>query len=168
MCSKPVAIVLGILSFIPPFNGLLRFYLKRPVSGVLFTATAGFVWIGNILDIVQIPDLVRDANRRIKRREILRELPDDPTEEEPARRLSNRTSEKRVERVVLLSAKRHDGYTTPSEVALEGDISIEEARKTLDYLVSQGFVEMKVSKSGVVAYYLPDLLGQTPEQFEDL
>ncbi len=39
---------------------------------------------------------------------------------------------------------------------------------TPDCLVSQGSAEMKVSKSGVVAYYLPDLLGETPEQFEAL
>ena len=37
MHSKAVALVLGILSFVPPFSGLARFYLKRNPTGVIFT-----------------------------------------------------------------------------------------------------------------------------------
>ena len=50
MYSKAIAFVLGIISFVPPFSGLLRFYLKRNVTGVLYSLTAGFCFIGNILD----------------------------------------------------------------------------------------------------------------------
>ena len=68
MYSTAVAYVLGILSFVPPFNGLLRFYLKRHGLGAIYTATMGLFWIGNILDVVQVPMLVKDANMRRARR----------------------------------------------------------------------------------------------------
>ena len=70
---------------------------------------------------------------------------------------------------MLRSAKDNGGYTTPSEVALAGNVSIEEAKRALDYLVSQGFAEMKVSRAGTIVYHFPDILGsQALDELEDL
>lgn len=62
MVSQTVATILGILSFIPPFSGLLRFYLGDILLGLVYTFTAGLCWIGNILDIVNVPRLVHQKN----------------------------------------------------------------------------------------------------------
>ena len=170
MYSKAVAFILGILSFIPPFSGLLRFYLKRYPSGFLFTVTAGCVFIGNILDIVQIPQLVRDANMKLKQREMSLLQRADVAEGEITRReLEYRSREESIEKYILRSAKKNRGYTTPSEVALESGVPIEEAQKSLDYLVSKGFAEMKVSKTGTIIYHFPDILtGADSHDYEDL
>ena len=170
MYSTPVAFILGILSFVPPFNGLLRFYLKRYPSGFLFTATAGCIWIGNILDIVQVPQLVRDANRKLKQREMFLLQRTDETDGEMIKReLDFRRREESIEKHILRSAKKNKGYTTPSEVALESGVSIEEAQKSLDYLVSKGFAELKVSKTGAIIYHFPDILSDADSHdFEDL
>jgi len=168
MYSKAVAFVLGIISFAPPFSGLLRFYLKRNVTGVLYTLTAGYFFIGNILDIVQIPQLVKQANMELKRREI-RFLDDDEEAYDEVREIEYRRREENIEKHILRSAKSNRGYTTPSEVALESDVSIEDARHSLDYLVSKGFAEMKVSKAGTIVYYFPDILvAGSEESFEDV
>lgn len=168
MYSKAVAIVLGIISFVPPFSGLLRFYLKRNATGVLYSLTAGFCFIGNILDIVQIPQLVKQANMELKRREI-RFLDDEEDDYDGVREIEYKKREENIEKYILRSAKSNRGYTTPSEVALESDVSIERARHSLDYLVSKGFAEMKVSKTGTIVYYIPDILTAEPEDsFEDV
>ena len=168
MYSKAIAFVLGIISFVPPFSGLLRFYLKRNVTGVLYSLTAGFCFIGNILDIVQIPQMVKQANMELKRREM--RFLDDPEENlSGVREIEYRKREESIEKQILRSAKGNRGYTTPSEVALESDVSIEEARQALDYLVSKGFAEMKVSKTGTIVYHFPDILTPGAENtFEDI
>ena len=93
-----------------------------------------------------------------------------PVEGAPGERaIEHKRQEESVEKQILRSAKENRGYTTPSEVALQSDVSIEEARQALDYLVSKGFAEIKVSKSGTIAYYFPDIL--TPDStdtYEDI
>ncbi len=164
MYSKVVAYVLGILSFVPPFNGLLRFYLKRYGHGAIYTATMGLFWIGNILDVVQVPQLVKDANMRRARRglEQYGTAADRPE-------IAGSPTDRSVERSILRSAKSNGGITTPSEVAIESDIPIEKARESLDYLVSKGFAEIRVNKSGVIVYRFPEIIDPSnPEEFEEL
>jgi hypothetical protein len=43
-------------------------------------------------------------------------------------------------------------------VALEGDISIQEAKKSLDDLAGKGFAELRIKKSGVVVYTFPEFM----------
>jgi TM2 domain-containing membrane protein YozV len=43
--------------------GAHRFYLDRPVSGVLYFLTAGFAGIGIVYDIFAMPFLVASANQ---------------------------------------------------------------------------------------------------------
>ena len=168
MYSKTVALVLGIISFVPPFNGLLRYYLKRHATGTVYTLTSGLFFIGNILDVVQIPQLVKRANMDLKRREMRRLDVFDEDFEQP-REIEHRDRGGVIEKQILRSAKSNKGYTTPSEVALESEVSIEEAQQALDYLVSKGFAEMKVSKSGTIVYYFPDILtSDSPDTFEDV
>ena len=167
MYSKAIAFVLGVISFLPPFSGLLRFYLKRNVSGVFFTLTAGGCFIGNILDIVQIPQLVKQANMRHARRGMMLEDHGGYTAGERA--LEYKKQEESIEKQILRSAKGNNGFTTPSEVALESDASIEEARRALDYLVSKGIADIKISKTGTIAYHFPDLLApDSADSYEDI
>ena len=171
MFSKGVAYVLGIMSFVPPFNGLLRFYLKKHAHGVIYSLTAGCCWIGNILDIVQVPQLVREANMRMKRKQLAAhgsypELIDD-RESMPTSEL--RVDDGSIEQHILRSAKRNGGITTPSEVALESSASIERAREALDYLVSKGYAEIRVNRTGVIVYRFPDIIDpRNEEDFEEL
>jgi predicted transcriptional regulator len=71
-----------------------------------------------------------------------------------------------VERVILKIAKEHKGILTASEVALGANISIDEAKKNLDALVSKGFAEIRVRKSGTLVYTLPELM-DTDSPLED-
>lgn len=46
--------------------GLHRFYLGKPVSGVLYLCTFGFFGIGQIVDLFLIPGMVEDRNLKHK------------------------------------------------------------------------------------------------------
>lgn len=42
--------------------GLHRFYLKRPLSGILWLCTGGLFGLGTLLDAVFMPRMVDDTN----------------------------------------------------------------------------------------------------------
>ncbi len=45
--------------------GLQRFYNRKPASGVLWLLTFGLCGIGQLLDLVLVPDMVRQANQSL-------------------------------------------------------------------------------------------------------
>jgi TM2 domain-containing membrane protein YozV len=57
--------------------GLHHFYLRRYAFGVLYLFTLGLLGVGWLVDGFRIPCLVRDANRRIKRKLDTRRCDDD-------------------------------------------------------------------------------------------
>ncbi|KAL9652349.1 hypothetical protein ABK040_012005 [Willaertia magna] len=44
--------------------GLHRFYLDSPVLGIIYLFTGGLCGIGQLLDLILIPGMVEDLNRR--------------------------------------------------------------------------------------------------------
>jgi hypothetical protein len=127
--------------------GLHRFYLRRIGTGFLWFFTGGLFLIGAIYDFFAIPRMVRENNLGLRYREAL-------FGETGARRPS--LPKESVERVILRTAQKNRGVVTPGEVALEGDFPLDDAKKYLEKLVSQGFAEMKVRESGVIVYVFPD------------
>ena len=54
-------------------------------------------------------------------------------------------------------------------MALSSEVSIEQAKQALDYLVSKGNAEMKINKLGTIVYFFPDILdSESVEDFDDL
>lgn len=49
--------------------GIHRFYLGKPVTGVLWVITFGLFFIGQFIDLFLIPDMVRQHNRGLRGRE---------------------------------------------------------------------------------------------------
>lgn len=145
--------------------GFHRFYLGKFGTGMLYLLTGGLFWFGGIYDFFTLPAQVQEANLRLKYRDALLHGYGFP----PARTVGHTKKKKdSIERVILRSAKKNHGRTTPSEVALEGDVTIDEAKKNLDSLVTKGFAEMRVTKSGTIIYFFPDLLNATTnEELED-
>lgn len=69
-----------------------------------------------------------------------------------------RSQKKNLEQSILGLAKENKGILTVSEVSLATDVELEEVKKALDTLVSKGFAELRVRKSGTLVYTLPEFM----------
>jgi TM2 domain-containing membrane protein YozV len=141
--------------------GFHRFYLGKIPTGILWMCTGGLAMFGGIYDFFTLPGQVREANIR---NALYNQLHRGRPRQGQAWRYADdaqvhKVHEKEsVERVILKLAKQNRGILTPAEVALEGNISLEAAKKDLEALVSQGFAEIRVRKSGTIVYTIPELM----------
>jgi TM2 domain-containing membrane protein YozV len=60
--STGTAYILCIIGFFG-FAGIHRFYLGRPLTGLLWLFSGGLCGIGTIVDLFLIPDMVDTENR---------------------------------------------------------------------------------------------------------
>jgi TM2 domain-containing membrane protein YozV/predicted transcriptional regulator len=141
--------------------GFHRFYLGKIPTGLLWLCTGGLGMVGSIYDFFTLPGQVRDANIRnaffrgttfgtVNNRQNWRNVNDGE-----ARIIRERET---VERTILRLAKQNKGILTASELALEANIPIDEAKKVLDTLVSKGFAELRVRRTGTLVYTIPEMM----------
>jgi TM2 domain-containing membrane protein YozV/predicted transcriptional regulator len=143
--------------------GLHRLYLGKIPTGILWMCTAGLGGIGSIYDLITLPRQVREAN--IKRAIYDGTLGSGTNigGQQSWRNVIDGEAhivheKENVERVILKLAKANKGILTASELALSANISMEEAKRDLDALVSKGFAELRVRQSGTLVYAIPDLM----------
>ncbi|MDR2096818.1 MAG: TM2 domain-containing protein [Treponema sp.] len=155
MYSVTLAYLLWFLSGFGAL-GLHRFYLGKYRSGILWLCTGGLFIVGSIYDFFTLGGQVRDANLKVELAEL--------RARKPSVQWRNVTNEGRrepkdsIERSILKVAKEKKGVITPAEVALSSNISIDEAKKELDTMLSKGYVEMRVRKSGTIVYTIPEMM----------
>lgn len=58
------SVFMGYLLWIFGFIGAHRFYYGRQISGVIWFFTLGLLFVGWIIDLLLIPGMARDADRR--------------------------------------------------------------------------------------------------------
>jgi TM2 domain-containing membrane protein YozV len=141
--------------------GFHRFYLGKIPTGLLWMFTGGLGMIGSVYDFFTLPRQVREANIRqaILNSNININLGGQPPWRTVSDPETHIISEKNtIERNILRLAKENKGILTASELALAAHISVEDARKNLDAMVSKGFAELRVRQSGSMVYTIPDLM----------
>lgn len=118
--------------------------------------------IGSVYDFLTLPRQVREANIR---RAILEgiNVNVNVNGERSWRNVSDGEArivreKEPVERIILRLAKRNNGLITVSELAMAADISVDEAKKDLEAMVSKGYAELRVRQSGSLVYTIPDLM----------
>lgn len=156
--SVAVAYILWLISGCGA-AGLHRFYLGKIGTGFLWLFTGGLGMFGSIYDAVTLPRQVREANLREEVRAAIAHggmggLPP-----------SSAARPEDPEKTILRVAKQNGGFVTPGEVALEGELSVDEARKYLEKLAAKGNAEMRVRTSGVVVYFFPEFARDGRDDF---
>ncbi len=142
------------LWFISGFGalGFHRFYLGKIGTGILWFLSGGLGGVGCIYDLVTLPRQVREANIGYAAREALGyDLYGQETGFVPRVR-----REDSPERVILRLAKANNGMVTAGEVAIEANISIDEAQRQLDSLAKKNIAQVRVRSSGVLVYFFPE------------
>lgn len=165
MYSTRTAYILWLASFFG-VAGLHRLYMGKVGSGVLYLLTWGLFGFGTIYDGITMPDQIREVRLKARMRRALDDRLDELDELEydtPRRRTGVQSpgSSESPEHVILRVAKANHGIASPAQVALEGKLSTDEAREQLDKLVDKGIGEVRVRKSGSIAYVFPDFLDDT-------
>jgi len=160
--SLPVAYILWAVSGFGAL-GFHRFYLRNFGTGVLWFFTGGMGMIGSVYDFFTLPDQVREANikkgyRRALQSSNWRDM-DDPVLIASMENTRPLRREDTIETVILKTAKRNGGIATPSEVALEGNFTVDSCKQLLDQLVNKGFCELRVRKTtGALVYVFEEFL----------
>jgi hypothetical protein len=140
--------------------GFHRFYLGKIGTGVLWMVSGGLFGIGCVYDVFTLSRQVQDANVHFAVEAKVRgelgyaysSAAQAPKAEDP-------------EKTILRVARANGGFVSPGEAALEGDLTIDDARKLLEKMASKGNAEMRVRSSGVVVYFFPEFAKDGRDDF---
>ena len=160
------------------FAGLHRFYLGRPVSGMLYLATWGWFGLGTLHDLVRMRSLLKRANAEqlgARPQEVHLHIHGAADSEAvqlaamrgmamlagPVTPAPEQTQAER-EGAILRCARAHGGTVTAALVALEASVSIEQAQKELRRLHRAGFCTMDVSEDGAEIFTFAGLGSTSP------
>jgi len=159
MYNTLIAYILWIVSGCGAL-GFHRFYLGKIGTGLLWMFTGGLFGIGSLYDLVTMPSQVREANIRqaIMDESVRRNVENKHWRNVDDGKMHIINDKESVEHVILKLAKENRGILTASELALSAHISINDAKKDLDAMVSKGFAELRVRQSGSLVYTIPDLM----------
>jgi TM2 domain-containing membrane protein YozV len=132
--------------------GIHRFYLGKPLSGLLYLLTFGIFGIGQIIDLFLMRDLVLAANAKSNRF----------SQVTPARLLSParpKAASKEELRIKLVRAAcGHGGKLSVSQGVMATGRSFKEIESLLDEMAKSGFVGIDNDpQTGAVVYTFDEL-----------
>ena len=131
--------------------GLHRFYLGKPVSGLVWFMTMGLGGIGTLYDLLTLHRQVEEANQ-----------PALPAGAEAARKMLPAASSAvpfaaPLELRIMRVAKANGGRITVMQAAAEIGVHTDAVEQKLDEMCHKGQASIEVSEDGVLYYDFPDL-----------
>ncbi|BDD12381.1 hypothetical protein FUAX_48130 (plasmid) [Fulvitalea axinellae] len=153
MKSKTVAYVLW---FFFGFLGAHKFYIGKPVWGVLYFFTGGFFVIGWVIDLFALSNQVDSVN--LEYLKMLHNLSDKDIKREPLKTYHKEEtprfeslSKKNPEQAIL-TLSNHKEILTMKDVIVKTGMGLEEAEIVLRKFVDKGIAQETVDANGKVLY----------------
>jgi predicted transcriptional regulator len=152
-----------LLWFVSGFGalGFHRFYLGKVPTGLLWMFTGGLLMVGSIYDFFTLGRQVKQANmEQVLLQNSARSDPRLSSLNNLNNELNNllNTPKDSIERIMLKLAKKNNGILTISDVALEANIPVDDAKKELEVLANKGIAEVRVKKTGALVYVVNEYL----------
>jgi hypothetical protein len=133
--------------------GIHRFYLGKPLSGLLYLFTFGLLGVGQVVDLFLLRGLVREANAG---RRLVVSPP--PRRLLAAPRPSSRASTSEGRAALLHAAARFHGRLTLAQAVATTGLPEQQAEKLLDGLVLDGQADIDNDPdTGAVVYTFAEL-----------
>lgn len=166
MRSLTVSYLLAALGFLG-ISGVHRFYLGKPITGIIWLLTGGLFTLGTIYDLITMESQVREANRyALPPGQGM--LPPSPGYNPgyyppqgyappPDPNADLRNPEVDLELRVLKLARLRGGRLTAASTAAELGIPVAEADAKLTEIAKAGHANVDISDEGAVLYDFPAL-----------
>jgi hypothetical protein len=141
--------------------GLHRFYLGRPITGLLWLFTFGLLGVGQLVDLIRLRSMVEDQNLIALGRQHLA-LPGARLALPGARGLAlpgpRRSPEDELRQGLLQAAAKRGGTLSVTQGVLATGKGFEEVEAALDAMAHKGYAEIdNHPDSGIVIYRFGDL-----------
>ena len=134
------------------FCGIHRFYAGKITSGLLYFFTAGFLGVGQFVDLFLIPSMTRERNMRL-----LYEATIEARNNSPQVTLvkPEKESKKTDPMLILLkAAAAHNNVLSVGQAMLATELPIDQVESLLNKALKQGLAHIdNDEQTGAVRYY---------------
>ncbi len=162
MRNLNLAYLLTLLGFVG-VAGVQRFYLGKPITGILWFLTGGVFGLGTIYDLITMDSQVREWNNRALPavggypRGALNHAPPMSPAALPGGDADLKNPKIDLELRMLKLAKKHNGKLSTPIAAAELGIPMADADKKLSEIAAAGHANVDVTDEGGIVYDFPSM-----------
>lgn len=146
------------LGILVGFGGLHRFYNGKMLSGMLWLLTGGFFGIGQLVDLLLIPEMVDEHNLKQLSRYGSPEAALQPAIARTVASANEKLTPAQLSVKLIKAAQARDGKISVTQAVADTGIDFPEVEEALLGIAKRGHADIQNdAKTGTVVYVFPDL-----------